>query len=419
MGDRIKGLEHLDPLAVPLPHGTEVTTRVDRVAGERLVPQGAVGRVTGTGADGGYQVLVVGVGTLSYRREELLPRRAGQMRFAARREGAWAALAPCVVVETVVGSHAWGLAGEGSDVDRRGAFVVPFGWTTGLAAPPEELVSADASTTYWEAGKLVRQALRADPNTLETLFVPGARALDEMGGWILAEREAFVSVGIYGSFARYALSQLKKLRQSSRLAEHRALVLEWLRAEPPPSLDELARRLAAATALEAPTPADAELLAREHIKQLYHSMRDQGRIEGGNLDALVAYARAGGQAPELARELRPKNAYNLLRLLTTALGWLRSGTPTFGVEEPLRARLLAIKRGEVPLHEVLTEAEALTPALEDARRTTPLPARADLARADRLLRRIREETARRWAAGQPGAWGSDAAPPPEAEWEEP
>ncbi len=415
---RLRGLQDVDPLAAPLPHGTEVTTRVERLAGERRVPQGAVGRVVAIHGADEYEVLVVGVGPLRYRRDELSARKGGQLQFAARRDAAWSALSPCIVIETIVGSRAWGLASESSDVDRRGAFVAPFTWGAGLGAPPEELVSADGSATYWEAGKLVRQALRADPNTLETLFVPGARALDDMGMWILAERDAFPSAAIYGSFARYALAQLKKLRQSVRLAEHRALVLEWLRAEPAPSLDEVATRLAQAVRLEAPSPADAALLAKEHVKQLYHSLRDQGLLGSADFAALVTFARAGGDAPEAARELRPKNAYNLLRLLATALGWLHTGTPTFAVEEPLRTRLLQIKRGEVALAQVLDEAEALTPALEDARRSTPLPARPDLARADALVRKLRAESARRHVAGAPGPWGADAPAPPVLSWEE-
>ncbi len=416
MAGRLKGLEHADPLAVPLPHGTEVTTRGDRLAGAHEVRRGAVGRVV-AGRGDEYDVLVVGVGTLTYRRDELLPRRAGQMRFATRREAAWAQLSPCVVLETVVGSHAWGLADEASDVDRRGAFVVPFGWTTGLAAAPEELVSADASSTYWEAGKLVQQALRADPNTLEALFVEGARPLDEMGEWILAERDAFVSSAIYGSFARYALSQLKKLRQSTRLAEHRALVLAWLRADPPPSLDDIARRLAVAAHIEAPSVADAELLAKEYVKQLYRSMRDQGLLPGSDFASLVAYAREGGEAPDVARELRPKNAYNLLRLLATALSWLTTGTPAFRLDEPFRSRLLAIKKGHVSLAEVIEQAEGLTPALEAARHETRLPAKPDVVRADRLLRRLRQEAARRWFVEDGNAWARGSSAPPDAEWE--
>jgi hypothetical protein len=403
---------------VPLPHGTEVVTRVERVDGARRVPQGAVGRVVAIVGDR-FHVQIVGAGVHRYARDELVPRKLGQIRWAQRRAAAWEALRPCVVLETTVGSRAWGLAGEGSDTDVRGVFVAPFGWTGGLAEAPAELVSADGSTTYWEVGKAIRQALRADPNTLETLFVPSARALDPMGERLLAARDAFVSAEIYGSFGRYALSQVAKLRQSLRLAEHRAAVLAWLVEDPPPSLDETAARLAAVAVRDAPSEKEALLRAKEYVKQLYGSLYDQGLLAARDFEALVAFARGGAAELDLPRELRPKNAYNLLRLISVAAEWLRTGRVDFTVGEPLRGRLLAIKRGEVPLADVLADAEELAPALEEARRSTPLPPRADLPAADALLRWIREEAARRALSAAPGPFGADAPPVPEVDWEEP
>jgi hypothetical protein len=73
---RLRSLEHLDTRAVPLPHGTEVVTRVDRIVGERRVPQGSIGRVAK--ADGEeLDVTIVGIGVVRYARDELSPRRAG------------------------------------------------------------------------------------------------------------------------------------------------------------------------------------------------------------------------------------------------------------------------------------------------------------------------------------------------------
>ncbi len=161
---RLRNLEALDPSAVSLPHGTEVCTRVDRIVGERRVPQGSIGRVSRLNGDD-LDVTIVGVGVVRYARGELLARRIGQVLFAQRRADAWAALRPCVVLETIVGSRAWGLADADSDIDRRGVFALPFPWTQGLVSPPEDLVSADGSATYWAAGKALRLALRADPNT--------------------------------------------------------------------------------------------------------------------------------------------------------------------------------------------------------------------------------------------------------------
>lgn len=149
MTSRISALSELDPLSVPLPHGTEVTLRVERVLDGRRVPQGLIGRVV-RARDGGFDVLVTGVGELWYARTELAPRRAGQIEYAHRREAAWQSLWPCRVLEATVGSRAWGLADERSDTDVRGAFALPFSWTGGLAEPPTELISADGSQTFWE-----------------------------------------------------------------------------------------------------------------------------------------------------------------------------------------------------------------------------------------------------------------------------
>jgi RNA repair pathway DNA polymerase beta family len=414
---RLRGLSHLDPRAVPLPNGTEVTTRVDRVLGERRVPQGAVGRVVAAGPEG-LDVLIVGVGVVRYLRDELCPRKLGQVRHAARRSAAWDALIPCTVIEAVVGSRAWGLAGEGSDIDRRGIFALPFPWTSGLAEPPRDLVSADGSASYWEVEKAIRQALRADPNTLELLFVPTVAARDPIGAWILEARDAFVSSAIYGSFGRYALSQLKRLSQGQRLAEHRERVLDWLAEDPSLSLDEVAARLAALSPRAAPTEADRLLQAKEHIKQLYRSLHDQGLLAARDFASLGRFARGARAELDLARDLRPKNAYNLVRLLATAIRWLREGEVELAVTGELREQLMAIKGGAWTLDRTLAMAEAMTPELEEARLATRLPARPDVTRADALLRRIREELARRHLAGEPGPLGRDAPAPPVVVWDE-
>lgn len=405
MTARLTGLVDVDPLSVPLPHGTEVTLRVERVLHGRRVPQGLIGRVV-RARDGGFDVLVTGVGELWYTREELTPRREGQLHFAQRREAAWQQLYEHRVLEATVGSRAWGLADEGSDTDVRGAFALPFSWLGGLAEPPQDLVSADGSQTFWEVRKLVTQALRADPNTLELLFVPSVRALDELGVWVLEARDAFVSKLLFGSFGRYALSQLDKLSASQRLAEHRDLVLGWLCEEPAPDLVELGRRLAAVSPRAAATQGDAEHQARTYLKQLYRSLWDQGLLPSNDLAGLTTYARSGGRRPPDARALRPKNAYNLLRLIELARGWLETGAPTFEATGAFRERLLAIKRGEVPLEEVLREAEERSPALEAAHAASRLPEQPDFERADALLRRVHEEVARRHVLQLPLGRGS-------------
>ena len=418
---RPSGLDGLDGAPSALHHGTEVTTRVERLVGDRRLPQGLVGRIA-RARDGGFDVHIVGVGDVWFTREELLPRREGQLAFAVRRDAAWSSLKQCTVLEATVGSRAWGLANERSDTDLRGAFLLPFSWTSGLVEPPMDLVSDDGSQTFWEVEKTIAQALRADPNTLELLFVPTVRATDDVGEWLLAAREAFVSTQLFGSFGKYALRQLDSLTKSARPAEHRDTVLDWLRAEPSLSLDDVALRLAAVSPREHPTQAAAMLAAKTYLKQLYRSLSDQGLIAANDFASLKAFATTGGvvhrgdvEGDTLARRLSPKNAYNLLRLIHLATGWLRTGAPVFEVTGDVRARLLDIKSGRVPLDEVLHEAEGLTPALEDARDASTLPEAPDRLTAHRLLQRVNEDRARRWMTRAPGPWGDGApvAPTPE------
>src|SRR6185295_8911279 len=94
---------------------------------------------------------------------------------------------------------------------------------------------------------------------------------------------------------------------------------------------------------------------------------------------------------ELPRDLRPKNAYNLIRLLDLAIRWLSGEPPSVRVSDTLRPTLLAIKKGEVPMPDVMALARELTPKLETARQASPLPRHPDLGLAERALMSMRAE----------------------------
>jgi hypothetical protein len=362
---------------VPLPLGTEVATRVDRAVGDRVITAGAVGRVVAV-VDGGLEVELVGGGRARYARDELAPRKAGQVRYARRRDDAWQALAPTIVLDVVVGSRAWGLADPGSDEDHRGVFVAPLAWTTGLVDPPGDLATADATGAYWEVGKALRQAVRADPNTLEMLFVA-----DADGGARSARRD-----GARGARRVRVAGDLRQLRPLRAVAARspRAQpaagrapreVLGWLAADP----DAHPRRGGGAAGRRRGGarrhPALAARRARDYVKQLYRSLYDQGQLPEATWAALVAPPR-GPLALATARDLRPKNAYNLIRLLDVATRWLGPApgeAPSLRVPDALAPTLRAIKRGEVPMADVLAMARAMTPALEAARATSRCRAR--------------------------------------------
>ncbi|HEY4179144.1 MAG TPA: nucleotidyltransferase domain-containing protein [Kofleriaceae bacterium] len=413
MALRLGGLADIDPSSVPLPAGTEVITRVDREVAGELRPQGASGRVTKLDGDQ-VDVTFVDGKTATYLRTEVTPRKLGVARYAHRRAAAWDALRPCVAIDTMVGSRAWGVADEASDEDHRGVFVLPFSWTTGLVDPPQDLISAGGSETYWELGKAIRQALRADPNTLEMLFASPV-VVDPIGAELVAMRDGFLSQEIYGAFGRYALSQLDRLEHNQRLAEHRSIVIDWLREDPSLALDAAAERLADSARIAAPTRTDAVHRARDYLKQLYRSMYDQGHIQANDWAALRVAAK---RELDLPRDLRPKNAYNLIRLLDLAIRWLNGETPDVRVSDTLRPTLISIKRGEVPMPDVMALARELTPRLEEARQASPLPRHADVGRADRVLQAARHQAARRAIEAVPGPWGASAPTPPEAHYDD-
>jgi hypothetical protein len=229
-------------------------------------------------------------------------------------------------------------------------------------------------------------------------------------------RGGFLSQEIYGSFGRYALSQLDRLEHNQRLTEHRATVIEWLHADPQLTLDAAAERLADTARIEAPTHGDAIMRARDYLKQLYRSLYDQGLITANDWASLRTAARTHELG--LPRDLRPKNAYNLVRLLDLAVRWLRGEPPDVRASDAIRPLLVAIKAGELAMADVMAHARALTPALEAAREASPLPRYPDVARADRVLRDARLESARRWIAREPNAWGTSAATPPEAKFDD-
>jgi hypothetical protein len=237
--------------------------------------------------------------------------------------------------------------------------------------------------------------------------------VDPIAAPLVAMRTGFLSQEIYGSFGRYALSQLDRLEHNQRLADHRAIVISWLRDNPTLGIDSAAERLADVAHVEAPTRRDAVLRARDYLKQLYRSMYDQGHIAANDWVSLRVAAKHELPVP---RDLRPKNAYNLVRLLDLAIRWLSGGPPDVRATEALKPTLLAIKGGELAMGEVMRIAKEMTPKLEEARAKSPLPLRGDVATADRVLHDVRAEAARRWVTLAQGPWGEQATEPPPARY---
>jgi predicted nucleotidyltransferase len=120
-----------------------------------------------------------------------------------------------VIYRCIVGSAAYGLIHEGSDVDHRGFYLPPADVEWSLAGVPEQLES-DQEEVYWEIGfgKFVRLALKANPNILECLYSPLVETCTPLAQELIAQRSIFLSQYVHRTYNAYVLSQFKKLERS-------------------------------------------------------------------------------------------------------------------------------------------------------------------------------------------------------------
>jgi predicted nucleotidyltransferase len=122
-------------------------------------------------------------------------------------------LRPFVVYRVRVGSHAFGLAGEGSDDDLRGVYLPPARLHWSIFKLPEQLEYSEEGNdeVYWELEKFLKLALKANPNVLEVLWTPLVLHADEVGQRLRDVRGAFLSRNLYKTYSGYVLSQFRRM----------------------------------------------------------------------------------------------------------------------------------------------------------------------------------------------------------------
>jgi predicted nucleotidyltransferase len=123
---------------------------------------------------------------------------------------------PYIIYRCVVGSRAYGLAGEGSDTDRRGFFLPPASLYWSLEGVPDRLIDPASQDCYWELKPFLLLALRATPNVLECLYTPLVEHATPLAEELLALRSVFLSKLAYESYRAQADSQLRRLGQDLR-----------------------------------------------------------------------------------------------------------------------------------------------------------------------------------------------------------
>lgn len=144
---------------------------------------------------------------LKHFKERLQGEGATQPKFELER---------VIIYRCIMGSQAYGLDTEESDVDRRGIYLAPTELQWSLFGAPGQFEDNAAQAVYWELQKFLIMALRANPNILECLYSPIIEKTTPLADDLLAIREGFLSQMIFQTFNGYALSQFKKIEQDLR-----------------------------------------------------------------------------------------------------------------------------------------------------------------------------------------------------------
>ncbi len=215
-----------------LPPGTQVVTRVALAFAETQDerPQGAVGEIVQSPIDHthAYRVRFVDGDEIALRRTQFAVLKH------LRRPPQWPTddvldefdLMDRVVYRCVVGSRAYGLDHETSDVDRRGIYLPPAEMHWSLFGVPEQLESPETEECYWELQKFLTLALKANPNVLECLYTPLVEHAAPIAQELRRMRDAFLSKLLYQTYNGYVLSQFKKLH--ARIRNHNEI--KWKHA---------------------------------------------------------------------------------------------------------------------------------------------------------------------------------------------
>lgn len=205
-----------------LPVGTQVVARVEQRdrQGQILCLKGAVGAISAAPTDNShrYEIKLPNGVVVRLRRHEFSIRKHFQGVDSASAQSFLADynLYDSVIYRCVVGSQAYGLATEGSDVDRRGIYLPPADLHWSLYGVPEQLENKDEEECYWELQKYLVLALKANPNVLEVLYSPLVETCAPVAEKLLSIREIFLSQLVYQTYNSYVLSQFKKMEQDLR-----------------------------------------------------------------------------------------------------------------------------------------------------------------------------------------------------------
>jgi uncharacterized protein len=267
-----------------------------------------------------------------------------------------------LILRTLSGSRAHGLAREGSDTDTRGICIPPARFLIGLSTFEQHESRGGDHVTY-ALSKFIRLALQGNPNIVESLFTHDDDILfvDAAGQRLLEARSLFLSKEVGRRFMGYAMDQLQRMERHHR----------WL-VDPPAGQPDPADYGAREVDGRSRFPDADKQKAFDSALKHWHHFRTWRKER--NPARAVLEDRHGYDT---------KHAMHLVRLLKMGAEVLSGGAVI--VRRPDAEWLLGIRDGRLDYPSVLRLAETMTATLEERLASSPLPDRPDAAAAEALL----------------------------------
>jgi hypothetical protein len=117
-----------------------------------------------------------------------------------------------ILLQGVVGSTAYGLAGPDSDIDRLGVFAWNTARLFSMTKPRDSMVSTHPDVTMHEVEKAARLILSGNPTASEILYLDSYEIRAPLGAELIGIRSAFLSASrTKAAYLGYATQQFKKL----------------------------------------------------------------------------------------------------------------------------------------------------------------------------------------------------------------
>jgi len=116
-----------------------------------------------------------------------------------------------ILLDCISGSTAYNVNVQGSDVDKKGIFIMPQRQLYGFDQQ-QQIANANHDEVYFEIGRFLALLTKNNPNILELLSTPSEHVLYRHPLMELIKPEDFLSKLCQDTFAGYAQTQIRKAR---------------------------------------------------------------------------------------------------------------------------------------------------------------------------------------------------------------